>query len=97
MEKLIRVRILDHEYLIKSDVDEVEIQEIARYVDNKLREIKSETNGLSEKNIAILAAFDIANEYFQVRKKGVDVVKNIQKRAALLNHQIDSIVVDSDR
>ena len=69
MEKLIRVRILDHEYLIKSDVDEVEIQEIARYVDNKLREIKSETNGLSEKNIAILAAFEIANEYFQVRKK----------------------------
>jgi len=94
LEKLIRVRILDHEYVIKSDIAEVELQEIARYVDNKLREIKSETNGLSEKHIAILAAFDIANEYFQVQKKGVDTVRNIQKRAALLNNQIDSIVGD---
>ena len=59
MEKVVRVRILENEYLIKSDVDIEEVERIARFVDDKLREIQSNTNGLSDKNTAILAAFDI--------------------------------------
>jgi cell division protein ZapA len=92
LEKLIRVRILENEYLIKSDVDEEEVEKIARFVDDKLREIRDNTNGLSDKNIAILAAFDIASEYFQLQKDGSDMVRKLQERAEALNYQIDSVM-----
>ena len=93
MEDLIKVRVFDYEYVIKSDEDEHVVQEIAKFVDSKMHEIKSNTKGLSEKNIAILAAFDIASEYFQIRRqKGTDLVINMQKRAEALNCQIDTVV-----
>ena len=94
MDDLIKVRVFDHEYVIKSDEDKLEVHEIARFVDNKMREIKSNTQGLSEKNIAILAAFDIASEYFQARRERADLAMDMQKRAEALNCQIDSVVDD---
>ena len=92
MEQPVRVRILEHEYLIKSDEDEDRVHEIAKFVNNKLLDIINNSNGLSERKIAILAAFHIANDYFQLLKERGDMVTDIQKRALLLNNQIDSIV-----
>ncbi len=92
MEKVVRVRILENEYLIKSDVDIEEVERIARFVDDKLREIQSNINGLSDKNTAILAAFDIANEYFQLQKDGSDRLRKLQERVEALNCQIDSVI-----
>ena len=69
MEKPVRVRIFDHEYLIKSDEDEAYVQTIARYVNEKFWEIKEHTEGLSVNRTAILAAFHIASEYFQLYQK----------------------------
>ena len=92
MEKVVRVRILENEYLIKSDVDIEEVERIARFVDDKLREIQSSTNGLSDKNTAILAAFDIANDYFQLQKDESDRLRKLQERVEALNCQIDSVI-----
>ena len=91
MEKPFRVKILDSEYLIKCDEDEDEAQNIAQFVNDKFREIRDNTEGLSERKAAILAAFVIASDYFQVLKERDDLIKDIQKRAQALNYQIDSI------
>ena len=92
MQKPIRVRILDQEYLIKSEEDEEVVQEIAEFVNVKLREIKENTQRLSEGKVAILAAFHIASDYFQLLKNRDILLKDIQRRAEALNYQIDSIV-----
>ena len=92
MEKPIRVRILDHEYFIKSDEEEELVQEIAQFVNDKLTEIRDNTERLSEGKTAILAAFHIASDYFQILKNSNDLVRDIQKRAQSLNNQIDSIL-----
>ena len=92
MEQPVRVRILEHEYLVKSDEDEDRVHEIAKFVNNKLLDIMNDSNGLSERKTAILAAFHIANDYFQLLKERGDMTNDIQKRVLLLNHQIDSIV-----
>ena len=91
MGKPIRVRILDHEYLVRSDEEEEHVQEIAQFVNDKFMEISDNTDGLSEKKTAILAAFHIASEYFQLLRKRDDLVRDVQKRAQALNYQIDSI------
>jgi cell division protein ZapA len=85
LEKPVRVRILDQEYLIRSDEDEGHVQAIAQYVNERFKKIRDNTEGLSERKCAILLAFDIAGEYFQVLKERDHLVMDIQKRARALN------------
>lgn len=91
MEQPIRVRILDHDYLIRSDEDEKQVQRVAEFVNERFKEIKDNAQGLSETKTAILAAFHIASEYFQALKDRDDLAKEVQDRARALNSQIDLI------
>lgn len=91
MNKPIRIRILDHEYLLRSDEDEARVNEIARFVNLKLGEIREGGGKLSEGKVAILAAFHIASDYFQVLKERDDLIRYVQDRARSLNAQIDAL------
>ena len=91
LEQPIKVRILDQEYLIKSNASEEHVEEVAQFVNEKFREIKESATGLSEKKTAILAAFNIASEFFQLLEERNDVVMDIQRRSRSLNYQIDSV------
>ena len=93
MEKPIRIKLLDHEYFIRSDENEERLKNIAQYIHDKFGEIRENTEGLSETKTAILAAFDIASEYFQLLKTRDDLVENIERRAQALNSHIDSITM----
>ena len=85
-----RVRILDHDYLVKSEEDARTVHKIAEYVNEKLKEIGDNTEGLSQKKTAILAALNIASEYFQLLKERSELLNRIQDRAEALIHHIDS-------
>jgi cell division protein ZapA len=65
MKSLVRVEILGREYNIRSDEGEERVQKIAQYVDEKLRKTSEISKTTSTLNAAILAAMDIANEYFE--------------------------------
>ena len=86
----VKVRILDHEYLVKSQEDDEEVYRIAEYVTEKLREIKDNTEGLSERKTDILAALHIASEYFQLMKERDDLVDKLRQRTEALIYNIDS-------
>jgi cell division protein ZapA len=88
----VKVRILDHEYLVTSEEDQEQVQRIAEYVNEKLREVRDNTEGLSEKKTAILAALNIASEYFQVLKEQDDLLARLRQRTELLIHNIDSVM-----
>ena len=92
METPVTVKILGHEYQIKSDEDEEQVRDIAQFVNDKFKAIIDSTDGLSERKTAILVAFDIASDYFQVLKERNGVTVDIQGRARVLNHQIDSVM-----
>ena len=92
MERSVKVKILDHEYLIRTDEDIEQVQRIAEYVNNKFGEIIGRTNGISERKTAILAAFHIASDYFEMIEERDRLVETIQKRSKMLNRLIDSAV-----
>ena len=92
MERTIRVKILDHEYLVKSEEEEDQVHKIAEYVSRKLGEITENTEGLSEIRIAILAALHIANEYYQVLKERDDLLVDQKQRTEALIYHIDSVM-----
>ncbi len=91
MKKPIRVRILDHEYLLRSDEDEERVKEIAKFVDHKLAEIREAGGHLSEGKVAILTAFHVASDYFQALKERDQLLSEVQDRVRFLNDQIDAL------
>ena len=88
--KQIKVKIYDQEYIIKSEENEEQLNRIADYVNDKLREIEDNTEGLSEKKMAILVALNIASEYFQALRERKELSMNVRQRTESLINHIDS-------
>jgi cell division protein ZapA len=90
----IKVIILDQEYLIRSDEDGELVTKIAAYVNEKINEVRAQSDGLSDKKIAILTALNIASEYFQLlderEKISADIYKRMKKIMVDINDAIDS-------
>ena len=91
MENPIRIRILDSEYLLRSDEDPAQVSEIAKLINEKLDEVRKNSHKLSEGKTAILAAFDIAGDYLRLSKEHDILLQDIQDRCRLLNRQIESL------
>ena len=88
--KQIKVKIYDQEYTIKSEENEEQLNRIADYVNDKLKEIEANTEGLSEKKMAILVALNIASEYFQAMRGSEELTLNVRQRTESLINHIDS-------
>lgn len=90
--ELVKVRIHDQEYLLRSDGDAGQIGEIEDYVNQKLMDIQEGAEGLSDSKVAILAALSIAGEYLQLRKERDEMKRRIRRRTDALISSIDSAI-----
>jgi cell division protein ZapA len=93
MKSLVRVEIMGREYNIRSDEGEERVKKIAQYVDEKLRKISEISKTTSSLNAAILAAMDIANEYFEALEGHTHLrlrVEEIETKSSRLLERIDS-------
>jgi cell division protein ZapA len=86
----VKVEIYGSEYRIRGDADPESIQEIAHYVDSKMREVDSETALGSSLKVAILAALNIAGELFRERDDRNKLLAEVEERAEELTHEIES-------
>jgi len=64
----LKVMIYGTEYALKADQSHEHIKETAAYVDQKMQEIAGKFHGQSDTRLAVLAALNIADELFEVRK-----------------------------
>ncbi|MDP6419514.1 MAG: cell division protein ZapA [Candidatus Krumholzibacteria bacterium] len=83
--RAVKVTIYGNQYRVRGDADEKYIQGIADYVDQTMRSIAKGGHHISPTRIAILAAFNIADEMF--RSSGVEedgVVANPEDTGRLL-------------
>lgn len=72
------VYIYGDKYTLKTDLDQSFIDEVAMYVDNKMKEMEKNVNTLTTSKIAIMAAFDIAAQYFLLCNEEKEVIKQIE-------------------
>jgi len=86
------IRIRDQEYLLQGDDREEHILRLAQYVNEKLKEVEENTEGLSEKKAAILAALNIASDYFQLIEERDELLSHIRERTQALIRTIDSTI-----
>jgi cell division protein ZapA len=80
----VKIKIGDKEYFVKGSDDTEQILKVAAYVDKKLKEINDLKRGLSVDKTAILAALEIAGDYFQLIKEKEDLLTEINNRSQRL-------------
>ncbi|GAB4362773.1 MAG: hypothetical protein Kow0042_00050 [Calditrichia bacterium] len=91
MEKhSIKVNIGGNDYALKSDADPRYIQQLASYVDEKMNRLGESVNVKSQLKIAVLAALNIADEYFRLKGKHEKLVKEIESTSEEITENLDS-------
>ncbi len=76
-----RVEIFDQTYHIRGDVDEAYMEELARYVDEKLRAVAGSARSMDAHRLAVLAALNLADELYTERRRNHDLEKQLRPRA----------------
>ena len=90
------VEIFGREYKIRGVADEQYIQKIAKYVDEKMREVSTGSSLPSQDRLAILAALNIADELFQERKQSAETYSNIEQKTHRLISILDQNLQSGD-
>jgi len=88
----IKVEIYDQAYTIRSDGDSQYIQQLADYVDKRMREISSGTLTVDSRKVAILAALYIADELHQLRKMTEQVDEQLATRSLECSEMLDRLL-----
>ncbi len=89
MEGPIKVKILDQEYMLRSEDPSERVHKIAEYVNHKFEEITREGKGLTDKKMAILVAFNIASDYLQLQEKYRELLNMLEERSKALILRIE--------
>ena len=74
METKVKVRIYGQDYTIAGDRDEETIRDIAAYVDGKMKEISRGFSVSAPGSLAVLAAINVADEYFDAKQQIEDLM-----------------------
>lgn len=86
----IKVRIYGKEYSIRSSKDTEYVEEVARYVDNKMTEVDKSGVSSSPVQVAVLTAMNITDELFSVKTQDSAEVKKLEEKAKALTEKINS-------
>ncbi len=87
--RIVTVEIMGQRYPIRSALDTEYITHLANYVDEKIQSATELSTGGDTVRIAVLAALNIADEYFRARDAGTHLGDDLQKRATEIEQMVD--------
>lgn len=85
----VKVNIYGTEYPVKGDADPDYIQEVAEYLDEKMREVGRSLTVKSSTKVAVLAALNITDELFRARREKQEQVETLEARLRGLTDRIE--------
>ena len=87
--RVVSVEIHGQEYPIRSGLDPVYVAELAAYVDEKMRLAAVESPAGDTLKLSVLAALNIADEYFRARDEGRRRDDSVAERTEALERMLD--------
>lgn len=64
------IEILGEEYIIRSSASSEHVQEVGKYVDSLMNELREKYPAMSIQKVAILASLNLASDLLSLRKQG---------------------------
>jgi cell division protein ZapA len=86
---LVPVEILGQRFPVRSTLDERYVQDLANYVDDKMKAAEDLIPGSDALRVAMVAALNLADELFRARGLGDGTLANLSDRVARLERLID--------
>ena len=90
MSRNVEITIWNRKFTLKSDEDEAQLREVARFVDDKLAELGRNSASAMPVNVAVLGALNIANEYFNYRRRMERALQDLELESDTLLALIDA-------
>lgn len=69
MKKPVDVEIMGQKLVLRSEDEEGYVRRVAGYVDDKMKEVLKGTQSVGKGNVAMLAALNIADDYYRLKEK----------------------------
>ena len=91
MKKRFEVRILGQDLSVISDSGDEHVENVIRYVSEKVKEAGKAAGSKNALNIAILAALNIADEYLRMMGVKENSYSQLESRSEQLIHLINDI------
>jgi cell division protein ZapA len=90
-----KIQIYGKTYSLKSSSSEVDAEEVAAYVDSKMKELANASSKTSTLDLAILAALNIAQELLELKnhagEKDEAEEKKIRQLVAALDKELQAV------
>ncbi len=94
----VTVRILDKEYKVACEAgEEDELLASARYLDNRMREIRNSGKVIGTERIAVITALNVAHELLAGAKSTVKVAATADGRLRQLRERIEVALNESNQ
>lgn len=90
--RVVSVEIHGQQYPIRSGLDPAYVAELAAYVDEKIRLASRESPAGDTLKLAVLAALNIADEFFRERDEERRLTSTIASRAGELERMLDLVL-----
>ena len=91
MKKQYHIRVLGEDISVLSDSGDEYVETVVKYVNDKVKEIQNTTKKINTVHVAILAALNIADEYYKVKEIKEDICQQMESRSEKLIHLINEI------
>ena len=88
-ERLVEIKVFSQTYTVKTDAEEDYIQEVAKYVNEKMEEVLKKTKSVSTLNVAILTALNIADDLLKEKEKRLALRREVEVKSKDLAEKID--------
>lgn len=91
-EKLVQVEIYGQRYTLKGSEDSAYVESLAAHVDRRMREIAGSSSTVDSLKVAVLAAVNIADEYFRLKLAGESVGDRVHEMARQIEGLLDDVI-----
>ena len=90
MDRIITIELFGQAYTFKADAQLLHAEKIASYVVEQVRKAQASADVPGKLDTVILAALNIANDYFEMKRRRDALVNDINRRCTVLLENIDA-------
>ncbi len=90
MAQKFKLKFLGHIYELMGDEPDIDLQEVATYVEKKAADIENRYPGLSPSRQMVLIAMSLGKEYFYLKKSLDRFSSSLDSKLKTLNEKLDT-------